>query len=82
MIELSNVRIELNYAGVGQLLKSGEVESFIKNIADSKASALGAGYASDSYKAGTRVVASVYTDSIEAAKDNLKNNTLLKAVSG
>lgn len=79
---MSNVRIELNYAGVGQLLKSGEVESFIKNIADSKASALGAGYASDSYKAGTRVVASVYTDSIEAAKENMKNNTLLKAVSG
>ena len=34
------------------------------------------------YRAGTRVIASVFTDTDEAAQDNLDNNTLLKAVGG
>ena len=42
----------------------------------------GDGYATDVYQAGTRVIASVYTETEEAMKDNLENNTLLKAVSG
>ena len=42
----------------------------------------GDGYATDVYQAGSRVIASVYTETEEAMKDNLENNTLLKAVSG
>lgn len=82
MIELSKTRIEINYAGVGQLLRSEETQQFLQTLASERASALGAGYDSDTYKAGTRVIASVYTDTPEAARDNLKNNTLLKVVSG
>ena len=79
---MSKTRIEINYAGVGQLLRSDETKSFIQQIASSKASALGSGYSSDTYQAGTRVIASVYTDTPEAARENMKNNTLLKVVSG
>lgn len=79
---MSKTRIEINYAGVGQLLRSGETKEFIQQLASAKASALGNGYNSDTYQAGTRVIASVYTDTPEAARDNLKNNTLLRVVSG
>lgn len=82
MIVLSKTRIEINFAGVGQLLRSDETKKFIQQIASGRATMLGTGYASDTYQAGTRVIASVYTDTPEAAKDNMKNNTLLKVVSG
>ena len=78
---MSKTRIELNYAGVGQLLRSGEMQTCVQEIASSRASALGAGYAFDTHQAGTRVIASVYTETLDAAKDNLQNNTLLKVVS-
>lgn len=79
---MSKARIEINYAGVGQLLRSEEVQACVQEIAREKATGLGSGYGSDTYKAGTRVIASVYTETPEAAKDNLQNNTLLKVVSG
>lgn len=78
---MSKVKIELNYAGVGQLLKSDEIREFIKTEADRRASALGAGYATDSHMAGTRVISSIFTETAAAAKDNTENNSLLKAVS-
>lgn len=64
------------------MLRSAETKEFIQQIASERATMLGSGYASDTYQAGTRVIASVYTDSPEAAKDNMKNNTLLKVVNG
>lgn len=78
---MSKVRIELNYANVGKLLKSQELADFLKKEADSRASALGSGYEADIYVAGTRVVSSIYTATPEAVRDNLQHNTLLKAVS-
>lgn len=77
---MSKVKIKLNRGGVGQLLKSGEMRDCVKGIADQMAQRCGTGYDSDSYVAGTRVIASVFTDTAEAAKDNSENNTLLKAV--
>ena len=79
---MSNYRIELNYAGVGELLKSQEIADTVKEVAEQVAARAGDGYATDVYQAGTRVIASVYTETEEAMKDNLENNTLLKAVSG
>lgn len=79
---MSKVRIELNYAGVGELLHSKEIAGAVKEVADQVAARAGEGYATDTYQAGTRVIASVYTETVEAMKNNLENNTLLKAVSG
>ena len=78
---MSKVRIELNRAGVGALLKSDEVKNFIKSEADRRAQGLGDGYATDTHVAGTRVLASIFTETREAAEENMENNTLLKAVS-
>ena len=79
---MSKVKIELNYAGVGELLHSKKIEGEVKRIANQVSASAGDGYATDVYQAGTRVIASVYTETTEAMKDNQENNTLLKAVSG
>lgn len=77
---MSNYKIELNDAGFIELLKSQEIADAVKEVADQVAARAGDGYATDVYQAGTRVIASVYTETEEAMKDNLENNTLLKAV--
>ena len=79
---MSKVKIELNYAGVGKLLHSQEVEDEVKRLANQTAARAGDGYETDVFQAGTRVIASVYTETTEAMKYNQENNTLLKAVSG
>ena len=78
---MSKVKVEINYAGVGALLKSDEVRSFIGAEAERRAQSLGDGYGTDTYMAGSRVIASIYTETAEAAQENMENNTLLKAVS-
>ena len=77
---MSKVKIELNDAGFIELLKSQEITDAVKEVADQVAARAGDGYATDVYQAGTRVIASVYPETEEAMKDNLENNTLLKAV--
>lgn len=77
---MANVRIKLNYSGVGQLLKSSELKALLKAQAEEIAGRCGAGYASDTKMMGTRVIASAYTDTVEAMRDNLENNTLQKAL--
>ena len=79
---MSKIEIKLNYAGVGELLKSQEIADTVKEVAEQVAARAGDGYTTDVYQAGTRVIASVFTETEEAMKDNLENNTLLKAVSG
>ncbi len=63
-----NVKVELNYAAVGALLKSKEMQGILREQAQRIA---GAGEV-EVYVAGTRAVA-------EAGGDN-KNNALLKAM--
>lgn len=74
------VVFKLDYAGVGQLLKSSEMQTMLSGIARAKASQAGEGYGSDCRVLSTRAVATVYTESDEAKRDNLDNNTLLKVV--
>lgn len=74
------VKVKLNYAGVGELLRSAEMKDCLAEIAAEKAAALGSGYGTDTYSAPTRVIASVFTETREAYQDNLQNNTLLKSL--
>lgn len=71
-------KFELNYAGVGELLKSGEMKSALISYANQVANRAGAGYVA--YVAPTRAVVSVETGTEEAYRDNLENNTLEKAI--
>lgn len=74
-------KVELNRQGVGQLLKSKELENRLKDIASEIARDCGSGYSYDTKMMPTRVIASVYTDTIDAMQDNYNSNTLLKSVS-
>lgn len=74
--------IVVNYAGVGELLRSMEMEACVLEIAQQVQARCGDGYDTDTYQAGTRVIASCFTATEEAVKDNLENNTLLHAIGG
>lgn len=77
------IKIELNRNAIRQqLLKSPEIQDICKEHADNIANRCGDGYKSTEYMESTRIVAKVYTDSFRAMHDNMKNNTLLKAVKG
>ena len=71
---------ELNPAGVRELLRSAEMKSVCQSHAQKIAARAGTGYEVDTYTGSNRVNASVSTATAEAYRDNLKNNTLLKAV--
>lgn len=77
---MSNVRIELNSAGVRELLKSGEMRAICEEHANKAVSRLGEGYVASSMIMDTRVFSSVYAESYEAKKENAENNTILKAL--
>jgi hypothetical protein len=77
---MSKMKFELNRAGVAELLKSEAMKTIINSHASAITNRAGDGYEQDSYIAGTRVVATVAAVTKKAKKDNLENNTLLKAV--
>lgn len=76
------VKIELNRAAVRELLRSSEMQSICKELADGIAGRVGSGYEVTTHTGKNRVNASVNATSYEAKRDNMKNNTLLKAVRG
>lgn len=77
---MSNVKIELNSPNIRKFLKSREMRELVKSYADKAADRLGEGYESDHKYMSSRVIASVYTDTPEARRENLENNSILKAV--
>lgn len=73
-----NIHIELNHAGVGELLRSEAVASYLMGVAGSVASAAGEEY--EVMQGFDRVSVFVKPATQRAAQDNLEHNTLLKAV--
>ena len=76
------LKVELNSEGVQELLKSGEMKAVCQNLANGIAARAGDGYMVTTYTGKTRVNASVMAATNAAKRDNMKNNTLLKAVRG
>ena len=79
---MGKVKVELNNKGIHELLKSQEVEDACQAEAQKIAARCGSGYATDTKDMPTRQIASVFTTTKEALKDNYDNNTLLKAMGG
>jgi len=79
---MSKVKFELNSAGVRELLQSAEMAGICKQYADQVQGRCGEGYTVDTYTGKTRVNASVHAATFKARRDNLKHNTLLKALGG
>ncbi|HFI0164159.1 TPA: hypothetical protein ACGORW_001989 [Streptococcus suis] len=79
---MSNVRFKLNQKGVAELMKSSQMQSILTEKANSVASRAGEGYEQDIHIGRNRANVSVRANTYQAKKDNLKNNTLLKALNG
>lgn len=77
---MTNMKVKLNGAGVGALLKSKEIQNILNQEATKIRSRCGPGYEQDRHVGKTRANAMVYPKTYQAKKDNLRNNTLLKAV--
>lgn len=71
--------VEINYAGVGELLKSSETVAMLAAEASARCPS---GCVVDTFIGRNRANARITTDTEEAFQDNLENNTLLKAVGG
>lgn len=80
MSAVAKMRFVLNRKGVRQLLRSDEMMSVVQSHAYETQAALGDGYVV-TYRTGkNRVNASVAAMSPEARQENLKHNTILKAL--
>lgn len=79
---MSKFKFVLNRAGVRQLMQSEEMQAILNEKSSNALNQLGDGYKSDIYIGKNRANAMVWADSIKAKRDNLKNNTILKAVRG
>lgn len=73
-------KFEFNLAGLNELMKSPEMAAILTDAGNSIASAAGAGYGVEvAHPIRFIAIASVRTETWEAATDNRNNNTLLKA---
>jgi hypothetical protein len=77
---MGNIRVVLNSKGIQEMLKSPEVAEMCMQKAASALSRCGDGYEMDSRPYPERKGAVIKAVSYRAKKDNLDNNTLLKAV--
>lgn len=77
---MSKLKFELNKAGVRALMQSEEMQSILNEKASNAISKLGPGYEKDSHVGKNRANAMVYAETYQAKKDNLRNNSILKAV--
>lgn len=84
---MSNVRIVLNHAGVKELLNSPEIQSAlmeqgqrIQGNANGMAQTKGAEFHAVAVRTPGRGIVRVSAANAAGVRDNLKNNTLLKAL--
>ncbi len=79
---MAKTKIVLNSAGVREMLKSPEMQAMLSERAQAIAKRAGNGYETDVFVGKNRANASVFASTGKAARDDMKNNTLLKAVRG
>lgn len=79
---MPKVKFELNSAGVRELLKSEKAAVACREHAARIQRAAGEGYVMEDRHYPERTGAAVRPDTAAAAADNLKHNTLLKALGG
>ena len=77
---MSNFKFKLNRSGVRELLRSSEMQGVLDNYATNIQAKCGEGYITDIYVGKNRANAMISTSTYQASADNMKNNTILKAV--
>lgn len=79
---MAKVRFELNREGVRDLLRSKEMMDVCQEYANNALGKLGDGYEVTTHTGTNRVNAQVAAVTYEAKKENLSDNTIIKAVFG
>lgn len=79
---MANVKVKLNSSGVRKLLKSQEMMNVCTKQAYRAQSKLGEGYGVSYRTDKTRVVAAIKAETPDAMRDNMENNSILKALKG
>lgn len=77
---MAKMKFKLNSDGVRELLKSQEMQSVLNEKATGIKNRCGEGYTQDVYVGKNRANVMVKAETYQAKRDNLKNNTILKAV--
>ena len=77
---MSKSKIVLNRAGVRSMLRSEEAKAICKELAEGIKQRAGDGYEVSTYTGRNRVNASVKAETAQAYYDNLRNNTLNRAL--
>jgi hypothetical protein len=76
----NKVKFELNRAGVRGLMKSNEMVSVLEGYGKNALSSLGDGYEIETFQGKTRANVEVKAVSFKARRENMSDNTILKAV--
>lgn len=79
---MANVKVKLNSSGMIKLFKEPNIQAVCRDVAESvvRNTGMEEGYNVSTWKGPFRAGATVWCDSPEAIKDNLENNTMLKAL--
>lgn len=77
---MSKIKIELNSAGIQELMKSKEIIGYMDELANGVVARCGGAYETNSYVGKTRANVSIITRDRKTYFKNLKDNELLKAL--
>lgn len=77
---MSNARVELDYAGIGKLMKSDGMKSAVESKARELTSRAGSDYSSEAHLSSQRWNANVFPVGLEGWRDDMENNTLQKVL--
>ncbi|MFY1069187.1 hypothetical protein [Enterococcus sp. AD013-P3] len=77
---MGKMKFKLNQSGVAALMRGSEMQKVLTDHASAIRGRCGDGYEQDIYVGKNRANAMVSAGSFEARRDNMKNNTILKAV--
>ena len=76
---MSDVFVKLNYSGVQELLKSSAVQDMLNGCAERAMNTLPEGYETEN-RITDRAVTVIHAATPKARIENMRNNTLLKAM--
>lgn len=77
---MAKVKVVLKRTGVKELLRSDEMMAVCKEYADNAMGKLGDGYEVTTHVGPSRVNASIGTSNYDAMRENMENNSILKAL--
>ena len=77
---MSKVKVTLNSTGVREFLRSEPVRELAQRCGEAVAARAGGNYETETVLVSKKYIAVVLPADEQARRDNLKNNTLLKAI--